>query len=194
MPHQAFKSQLIFTNKTRGMHFAEQSTGALQILQNIQFMQPMSELLPTEMNLTFGLGQDISTDVSFELYLTVADIDNLPEIGTLRLNNSWQSQQRWQVSTGAFTIPTKVLDRVDPRWFRAKAYRNLEVGGTVRRMALVLLGNTSTNIQFIAQGTISYSETLIQRTFGNDNAYDDIWDGDDNENDHVDDYEMAIHD
>lgn len=191
------RTELVVTNKVRGIFAtADLVAGVPVILEQIQLMQPRSEMIPTEMDLAWGINEDINQDKRLEIYLTVVDIDNIPEIGAIRSNNAWADMQKWQVSTGTFTIPTEVLNHLDPRFFRPKAWLNLEVGAAVRRMALVLIAfsNEGSDVQAIAMGTVRYTETLVQRVFGHDNAYSEVREGFvRNENDWDDDYGMQVY-
>lgn len=177
----------VLTQKTRGFRgVGAVSVGVPSIGVIIQQLQPRSQLMPTELDLAWGLNGDITADTELEVALTVVDIDNLPEIAAIRTNNAWQDVEIWRVASGSFTIPTKTLAHSDPRFFRPKAWNMREPGAAVRRMALVLLVFSSTsNISIIVQGTVRYTEILFERRFIGDNAYADIEGNDDDFDDDI---------
>lgn len=186
----AFKTITIVTNKVRGIVSDIALTTSLQIVDQVQQLQPRSTMIPTEMDLSFGLNSDITSDFTLEYFLSVVDIDNLPELASVRADNAWAAAQAWRVATGSFTIPTQTLEQADPRFFRPKAWANLEVGAAVRRMALCLLARSSGTPDQMSRGTIRYTEILEQRNFGDDNAYSDI---EGNTDDFADDIGMQVY-
>ncbi len=173
MVHQKFKSTQILTGKVVGFRGAQAGGGGSVImLVALQTLRRFSTLTVTELDITFGITADISADLNNEYFLSVVDQDNLPEVAALRVDNAWQAAERWQVSTGAFTIPTQVLQRADPRFFYPKSWANLEA--QPRRLTLAILNFNAGVVGCLVQGTIRFTEVILQRTFGNDNAYSGV--------------------
>lgn len=174
MPHQSVTTFQVLTEKTKGIA-ADPTIGTTPtILVNIQQLQPRSEMIPTEMDLSWGPNADLTADVSIEIFLSVIDIDNIPELAALQSDNAWAAAQAWRVSTGGFTIPQQLLEQADPRFFRPKSWSNFGVGAATKRRALCLMGRASGAVTSMLRGTIRFTEILTERKSGDDNAYNDV--------------------
>ncbi len=147
----------------------------MALLEAIVPLPPWTEMIPTELDVAWGPAADISVDQAFQIFLSVVDIDSIPELASLQANAVWSDAQIWRVSTGSFTIPTQTLTHADPRFFHPKSYKAIPVGSVARRQALSFVGSsTITDISFFTIGVVRWTEIISQRVFGNDNAYSDL--------------------
>ncbi len=188
----AFKTKQIITSRSRGFQFSVGPGGSLSVglLQQVTLLPPWTEVIPTELDFAWGPAADISADQAFQIFLSVVDIDNLPELASLQENAVWSDAQIWRVSTGSFTIPTQTLSKADPRFFHPKSYKAIPVGQSARRQALAFIGvSTITDINFFGVGVLRWTEIITQRMFGSDNAFDDVHEEDGS---FEDDYGMDI--
>lgn len=170
-------TKTIVTERSAGIHeIVVLSVQDTPVVQNqIVAVPPFTEVIPTEMDLAWGLDTDITTDLMLEMYLGVVDIDNPPEATSIRSDNAWGDAQNWRVASGSFTLPVETLSHLDPRFFHPKAWANLDVGARSSRRFLCLVAITDGQpVSILAVGNIRWTEIITQRRFGDDNAYADV--------------------
>lgn len=189
MPHQSFNTRTVVTQRTRGVRFSQAGDGAPELAVLITMMRLNDEIMATAMDISWGLENDISNDAVAELYLSVVNLEALPEEAAMISDNAWSDAQRWQTAVGSFTIPTQTYFRSDPRWFRPKAWRADDVGASTRRRGLALVSVSDSNT-WGGFATVHWTSIEQQRSWPDDNAYADLQ----NRSDFADDYGMEFDD
>lgn len=123
-----------------------------------------------ELDISYGIGDDPG-DENPEWFLAAVDRDNIPDAPAMRRIASWQAAQNWR-SIGTDAGPVQTLTRENAEFFRPKEWLNRLVGDRQRRIWIAIVFNSDVQTLFHQQGVITFVESLLQRTYGDDNAWD----------------------
>lgn len=138
---------------------------------------PLSRSSALQLQTWFGLQHPDSDADDLELYLRAVDIDNLPDVSSMRLNSEWMAAHFWSV-LGAGTGHQQVLEK-DGLVIISKPVANVELADRTRDFRWAILLNSVAGGAVIVMGTFAYDIELIQRVWGDD-AY--TWNGDPGQN------------
>lgn len=184
MPHkdknQPTSVKLITSIIKRSFFVAQtQSYGAVNvplIAESIYRVKPLSQVVPLEFSMFFGLGDDSSDGEEIEWFLASVDASNIPDVGSIRGDNYWSAIEHWTtVGTPGIiynTVQHVIEDFLNPVPF---ANLNLETRERAQVMALITSSRTVTANTILATGLLTIEEVLIQRRWGGDNTTFTSW-------------------
>lgn len=129
----------------------------------------LGTITPLEWDVSWGVTGIITQSIRYEIYMTLIDIDNLPQIAGIADRAIWSSAQFWQFNTGVGI--TQMLQREIQDFFNPASFTFTERADFTQRLSLAIIGLiTNANEGVDTVGVLTYQEELIQRVFGNDNA------------------------
>jgi len=149
---QAFRSTLTLA-----------STNVPQIAQIVAWLPRLGTITPVEMDITYGMTDDPNDGEGPEFFFALVDVDNIPDIASLRSNSLWTRAQRWQILSSVGFAQMLNHDVID--WFNPKTYNYSEVNGFTRRTALCVLVSSNNTSSIVVQGSVTWVETLTQRVW-----------------------------
>jgi len=177
------KAFIVVSQRLKGFRVAVTITTAdtTELLETVIQIPRLGSVRPTEMDISYGVSDDPSS-ARWECFLADVDPVNLPDVSALRQRSIWQVVQAWRDQGGAnLGNPIQTMERDTVDWWNGRTFvqRSAEFHAQ-RGVSLVAISNVQDSI--IVQGVIYWEETLIQRVWGDDNAFSDIsmeemWDG-----------------
>ncbi len=146
-----------------------------EIVEEMIWVPRLGTVTPLEFDMSYGISGSIITNRQ-EWYLTLVDVDNLPNVLGASGRAIWSALQTWIVSSAVGI--TQTMNREIQDFFNPASFNFAERADFTQRLALVLLNVSSEADQTShVAGVITYQEDLVQRVFGNDNATYETDDG-----------------
>lgn len=167
------KQFVVVSNRSIGFSIAATVASAtvVQLLSSIIRIPRLGSVRPTELDITYGVTDD-PIDERIEVYLADGDPTSLPDQSALNQRSLWQTAQNWRVIVGGDgTIQTFSRENVD--FFTETSYVQRAAEFHAERNLMFMIVSTAQSAVFI-KGVIFWVETLVQRVWGDDNAFSDI--------------------
>lgn len=166
---QSIKRKAIYHNAQLGSGVAIPTGCRIRALAN------NSTITPLELDINHGIQEDPS-EQNVELYLSVVDVDNLPDAAGLRTGSQWQTGVNYE-TVGAATGIFQTHNSEQIEFYNPKTWASPVDGGPRQRyLALIandIPGNTP-GYKIAAQ--ITFLETNLQRSFpGKDDYNEDFY-------------------
>ncbi len=124
---------------------------------------------PIELDISYGLSDD-PTDEVLEFYCNSVDVDNLPDVTSLRFNSFWGALQQWRaVGTPANVIQTMTREVQD--FLNPPTFAFTELAGFTQRQGVSLITYCGSSSDVLVLAVLTYLETVLQRVWGDDDVH-----------------------
>lgn len=151
------------------------SAGAVTVVATLQVIQPKSQLIPIELSISYGLGDDPADGETVRWFLAVIDLDNVISLTGIQRNADWARIQHWRTYTPSGSLVQTIV-REEEQFIIPQVHNSLSLEDRKRRKALVLAAHSSAASATLNVGTASWQETLIQNNWKGDNSYNELED------------------
>ncbi len=149
------------------------AANTVELLQTIINIPRLGTVRPTELDIAYGVTDDPSSAL-WEVFLADMDPEALPDVSALRQRSLWQRVQNWRDQGGAAAgNPIQTMSEGVFDFWNGQSYvqRAAEFHAQ-RTIAFAAISQLTDTIRI--QGTIFWEEILVQRVWGDDNAFSDL--------------------